>query len=136
MSFSQGAKWKALIKRYIGIIPPSGDTPAIEHNASAAPPPSTPVSSAMTANVGAAARYSQSAALLARLLPFARIASQPCMPIWASLMSSLLQSCAATASADQASLSRKAASPASDTATHFGSGAAPGTYMSCQFHHL
>lgn len=59
MSFSQGGKWKALIRRYIGIIPPSGDTPAIEHNASAGPPPSTPVSSAMTANVGAAASDSQ-----------------------------------------------------------------------------
>ena len=59
MSFSQGAKWKALIKRYIGIIPPIGDIPAIEHNASAGPPPSTPVSSAMIAKVGAAASDSQ-----------------------------------------------------------------------------
>jgi hypothetical protein len=30
---------------------------------------------------------------------------------------------------------RIAAIPASDTLTHFGSGAVSGTYMSCQFHH-
>ena len=35
-----------------------------------------------------------------------------------------------------ASRLRKAASPASDTATHVGSGAASGTYASFQFHHL
>src|SRR5262245_30450966 len=78
-NFSQGAKWKALIKRYIGIIPPSGDTPAIEHSASAGPPPITPVSSAMIAKVGAAARYSQSAAVLAASLPLPRFAWQPPM---------------------------------------------------------
>ena len=30
ISFSQGARWKALISKYIGTIPPSGDAPAID----------------------------------------------------------------------------------------------------------
>ena len=54
ISFSQGAGWKALISKYIGTIPLSGD--AFEHNASGDPPPRTAVSSAMIAKVGAAAR--------------------------------------------------------------------------------
>jgi len=53
-SFSQGAEWKTLINKYIGTIPPSGDTPAVEHSTSA--DPRTPVSSAIVAKVGAAAR--------------------------------------------------------------------------------
>ena len=56
ISFSQGAEWKMLISKYIGTIPPSGDALAVEHNASGGPPPRTPVSSAMIAKVGAAAR--------------------------------------------------------------------------------
>ena len=40
-SFSQGAKWKALISKYIGTIPLSGDAPATEHNTSGAPPRNT-----------------------------------------------------------------------------------------------
>src|SRR5690349_1227237 len=59
MSLSQGARWKALISKYIGSIPLSGDTPATEHNASTGPPPNVPVSSAMIAKVGAAARDSR-----------------------------------------------------------------------------
>ena len=54
ISFSQGAEWKALISKYIGTIPVSGDALAIEHSGD--PPPSMAVSSAMIANVGAAAR--------------------------------------------------------------------------------
>jgi hypothetical protein len=54
-SFSQGAEWKTLISKYIGTIPPRGDALAVEHNASGEPP-RTPVSSAMVAKVGAAAR--------------------------------------------------------------------------------
>jgi hypothetical protein len=62
-SFSQGVEWKALISRYIGIIPLSDDQPcAAEQSISGAPPPPTPVSSAMTAKVGAAASDSQLAA--------------------------------------------------------------------------
>jgi hypothetical protein len=56
ISFSQGAEWKTLISKYIGTIPPSGDALAIEHNTSGDPPPRTPVSSAIVAKVGAAAR--------------------------------------------------------------------------------
>src|SRR6266849_2075916 len=63
ISFSQGAEWKALISKYIGTIPLSGDASyAAEQNMSGGPPPRTLVSSAMIAKVGAAARPSQSAA--------------------------------------------------------------------------
>ena len=59
--FSQGAKWKALISKYIEVIPPGGqECSAVEQRISGWPPPRTPVSSAMIAKVGAAARYSQS----------------------------------------------------------------------------
>jgi hypothetical protein len=59
-SFSQGAEWKALINKYIGTIPFSGDASgAAKQSMSGAPP--TAVISAMSANVGAAARHSQSA---------------------------------------------------------------------------
>src|SRR6266481_129308 len=71
ISFNQGAECKALISIYIGIIPPSGDPPAAEHKASTAPPPRTPVSSAMTAKIGAAARWRKSAAPIAASLAFA-----------------------------------------------------------------
>ena len=81
-SFSQGAEWKALISKYIGTIPLSGDALAIEHNASADPPPRTQVSSAMIAKVGAAARYRKSAAPIADPLPFSqRIAPEPRVPV-------------------------------------------------------
>ena len=69
ISFSQGAAWKALISTYIGTIPLSGDVCAGAQSMSAAPPPRTPVSSAMMAKVGAAARHSQSAAPSAAALP-------------------------------------------------------------------
>jgi len=63
ISFSQGAGWKALISKYIGTIPLSGDAScAAEQSISGGPPPRTPVNSAMIAKVGAAARHSQSAA--------------------------------------------------------------------------
>jgi hypothetical protein len=55
ISFSQGAEWKALINRYIGTMPPTGDAFAAEQRLSSGPPPSTAVSSAMIAKVGAAA---------------------------------------------------------------------------------
>jgi hypothetical protein len=70
ISFSQGAEWKALISKYIGTIPLSGDAScAVEHIIAICPPPRTPVSSAMIAKVGAAARHSQSAAPRAAALP-------------------------------------------------------------------
>src|SRR5260370_36161434 len=70
ISFSQGAEWKALISKYIGTIPLSDDEScAVEHIIAIFPPPRTPVSSAMIAKVGAAARHSQSAAPRAAALP-------------------------------------------------------------------
>ena len=63
ISFSQGTKWKALISKYIGTMPPSSDAPCgAAQSMSIGPPPRTPVSSAMRAKLGAAARHNQSAA--------------------------------------------------------------------------
>src|SRR5262245_56676958 len=59
ISFSQGDEWKALISRYLGTIPFSGD--AAPQSMSCGPP-RTPVRKAMIAKVGAAARHAQSAA--------------------------------------------------------------------------
>ena len=163
ISFSQGAKWKALISTYIGTIPLSGD--ALEHNASGDPPPRIPVSSAMSAKVGAAARYRKSAALVADALPSRpSTAPEPRLPENASLMlfspgffsppsakrwggvgggesigwKRCKCECRATPRPLPATRKsarregrtkrqprfRMAASPASDTSTHFGSGAA------------
>src|SRR5205085_3301180 len=70
ISFSQGAEWKALISKYIGTIPLSGDaSSAPAQSISGGPPPRT-VSSAMIAKVGAAARHNQSAAPRAAAPPF------------------------------------------------------------------
>lgn len=61
--FSQGAEWKILISPYIGTMPFSGDAPcAVEQGMSIGLPATIPLSNAMRANVGAAARPSQSAA--------------------------------------------------------------------------
>jgi hypothetical protein len=83
ISFSQGAKWKALISKYIGTIPLSGDASCVaEQSISSGPPPRTPVSSAMMAKVGAAARHSQSAAPIVAALPFSqRIAPETRLPV-------------------------------------------------------
>ena len=62
ISFSQGAEWKALISKYIGTIPLSGDASCAAAQSMSGGPPPKPVSSAMMAKVGAAARHSQSAA--------------------------------------------------------------------------
>jgi hypothetical protein len=64
INFNQGAAWKALISRYIGAIPLSGDIPyADEQSISGGPPPKIPVSRAIVARVGAAASDIQPAAL-------------------------------------------------------------------------
>jgi hypothetical protein len=64
ISFSQGAMWNAAISKYIGIIPLSSDAScAAEQSTSRGP--RTPISTAMIAKVGAAARHSQSATRLA-----------------------------------------------------------------------
>jgi hypothetical protein len=63
ISFSHGAEWKALISKYIGAIPVSGDAScAAEQSMSGMAPPWIPVSSAMIARLGAAASDIQSAA--------------------------------------------------------------------------
>src|SRR5258708_15699686 len=85
ISFSQGAEWKALISKYIGTIPLSGDAScAAEQSMSAGPPPRTPVSSAMIAKVGAAARHSQSAAPSAAALPLP--APAPAVSRWVAVI--------------------------------------------------
>ena len=60
ISFSHGAKWKALINRYIGTIPVKGDAsgPA-EQSIPGMPPSRDPVRTAMMAKVGVAARDSK-----------------------------------------------------------------------------
>lgn len=66
ISFSQGAEWKTLISKYIGTIPFSGDACcADEQSMSGWSPPETPVSNAMMAKVGAAAKPSHSVTLRA-----------------------------------------------------------------------
>src|SRR5260370_870868 len=63
ISFSQGAAGKAVISRYIGPMPVSGDASgAAPQSMARGPPPRTAVSSAITAKVGAAASDRQSAA--------------------------------------------------------------------------
>jgi hypothetical protein len=63
ISVSHGTKWKALISRYIGAMPLSGDTPcAAEQSISSDPPPKRLVSKAMIRKVGAAASDIQTAA--------------------------------------------------------------------------
>ena len=62
-SFSHADVWKALISKYIVTIPLIGDTCAI----CIVSLPMTPVSNAIIANVGDAARASQSATLSTEL---------------------------------------------------------------------
>jgi hypothetical protein len=63
MNFSQDAKWKALISKYMSAIPLSGDASGMaEHNISCAPPPRIPVNAAINAKVRAAPSDSRSAA--------------------------------------------------------------------------
>jgi hypothetical protein len=62
IDLSQGAAWKALISRYIGVIPLIGDEPCIAMQSMSGWPLNKPVHSAIMANVGAAARLSQPAA--------------------------------------------------------------------------
>src|SRR4051812_48953688 len=68
ISFNQGAEWNALISKYIGNIPLSGEVSDIPEQCISAPPPSTPVISAMIAKAGAAARHNHSAAMPAAAL--------------------------------------------------------------------
>jgi len=108
-SFSQGAEWNALISKYIGTIPVSGDPCPAEQIISIGPPPRTPVMSAMIAKVGVAARHSHLAMPSAVITE--RSAGRACVIGLAHVFV-------------PASRFRKAASPASDTSTHFASGEA------------
>jgi hypothetical protein len=83
-SFSQGAEWKALISKYIGTIPLSGDASCAAEQSKSAGPPRTAVSSAMMAKVGAAARHSQSATPDATA--FLLSASTPAVLCWAAII--------------------------------------------------
>jgi len=59
---SQGAKWKALISRYITVIPLNGDVPCIAMQTMSGWPLKKAVHVAIKAKVGAAAKPSQPAA--------------------------------------------------------------------------
>ena len=83
-SLSHGAKWKALINKYIGTMPVNAEACAAEHNGSAAPPPRTTVSSAMTAKVGAAASDSQPAAPRALVSPLPE--RPPAVSCWVAII--------------------------------------------------
>jgi len=67
INFSQGDKWKALISRYITVIPFIGDEPCIAMQSMSGWPLKKPFHSAIIAKVGAAARPSQPAAPVAAL---------------------------------------------------------------------
>jgi hypothetical protein len=69
ISLSQGAEWKALISPYIGTMPVIADASPADEQSMSGGPPRTPVSSAMVAKVGAAAKDSQSVAPNAAVLP-------------------------------------------------------------------
>ncbi|MGA9281875.1 MAG: hypothetical protein WBW00_11385, partial [Pseudolabrys sp.] len=62
INLNHGAAWKALISRYITVIPPIGDEPCIAMQSMSGWSQKKPVHSAMSAKVGAAARPSQPAA--------------------------------------------------------------------------
>jgi hypothetical protein len=69
INLTHGAAWKALISRYITVIPLIGDEPCIAVQSMSGWPLKKPVHSAMIAKVGAAARPSQPAAPGAARLP-------------------------------------------------------------------
>jgi hypothetical protein len=75
INLSHGAAWKALISRYISVIPLIGDEPCIAMQSMSGWPLNKPVHSAMMANVGAAARLSQPAAPEAARSPPAQVST-------------------------------------------------------------
>jgi len=75
ISFTQGDKWNALIKRYISVIPLIGDEPCIAMQGVSGWPLKKPVHKAMIANVGAAARPSHRAMSGAALPPPAQVST-------------------------------------------------------------
>jgi hypothetical protein len=75
INLSHGAAWKALISRYITVIPLIGDGPCIAMQSMSGWPLKTPVHKAMIAKVGAAARPSHRAVRGAVLLPPAQLST-------------------------------------------------------------
>jgi hypothetical protein len=71
-SFSQGAEWNALMSKYIGTIPLSGEASGPAEQSIFDAPPKTDVSSAMIAKVGAAASDIQ---------PVAAASRSSCIPV-------------------------------------------------------
>ena len=67
INLSHGVAWKALISRYITVIPFIGDEPCITMQSMSGWPLKKPFHSAIIAKVGAAARPSQPAAPVAAL---------------------------------------------------------------------
>jgi len=67
INLSHGVAWKALISRYITVIPLIGDELCIAMQSMSGWPLKKPVHKAMIAKVGAAARPSQPAAPVAAL---------------------------------------------------------------------
>jgi len=92
ISFSQGGKWKALISKYIGIIPLSCDAcSAPKQRMADWVPPRMLVSSAMIAKVGAAAKHSPSATQRVAACSLSERFASPAHPLAkASLMWCLL----------------------------------------------
>ena len=75
INLSHGVAWKALISRYITVIPLIGDELCIAMQSMSGWPLKKPVHKAMIANVGAAARPSHRATSGAALPPPARVST-------------------------------------------------------------
>ena len=75
INLSHGAAWKALISRYITVIPLIGDELCIAMQGMSGWPLKKPVHKAMIANVGAAARPSHRAMPGAALPPPAQVST-------------------------------------------------------------
>ena len=75
INLSHGVAWKALISRYITVIPLIGGEPCIAMQSMSEWPLKNPVHKAIVANVGAAARPSHRATSGAALPPPARVST-------------------------------------------------------------
>jgi hypothetical protein len=75
INLSHGAAWKALISRYITVMPLIGDEPCMAMQSMSGWPLQRPFHKAMIANVGAAARPSHRAMPGAALPPSAQVST-------------------------------------------------------------
>jgi len=75
INFSQGNEWKALMRRYIMVIPLIGDELSVAMHGMSGWPSKKALHSAISAKVGAAARPSQKASPTAPLPPMQVLAS-------------------------------------------------------------